>query len=88
MQIPQPHRQCCPHVQQRGGQLHGINLYEYLVDVLQRVAQHPASQVQDLTHASGSACSHPIRLNPTYINPRINATTSLNYRLFLCCEHD
>ena len=29
--------------------LHGIDPYTYLVDVLQRVSQHPASQVEDLT---------------------------------------
>ena len=29
--------------------LHGINPYHYLVDVLQRVAQHPAKDVMDLT---------------------------------------
>lgn len=29
--------------------LHGIDSYEYLVDVLQRVAQHPASQAAELT---------------------------------------
>ncbi|GIU52721.1 hypothetical protein TUM4438_46090 [Shewanella sairae] len=29
--------------------LQGINPYTYLVDVLQRVGQHPASQVEDLT---------------------------------------
>jgi hypothetical protein len=29
--------------------LHGINPYTYLVDVLQRVSQHPASKVADLT---------------------------------------
>ncbi|XOB90943.1 IS66 family transposase [Pseudomonadota bacterium 24LQ007] len=29
--------------------LHGINPYTYLVDVLQRISQHPASKVADLT---------------------------------------
>ena len=29
--------------------LHGINPYTYLVDVLQRVSLHPASQVEELT---------------------------------------
>jgi transposase len=29
--------------------LHGIDPYDYFVDVLQRVGQHPASQVQQLT---------------------------------------
>jgi len=28
--------------------MQGINPYHYLVDVLQRVALHPASQVEDL----------------------------------------
>lgn len=28
--------------------LHGINPYDYLVDVLQRVGQHPADRVQEL----------------------------------------
>lgn len=30
-------------------QLHAINAYDYLVDVLQRVDRHPASQVDQLT---------------------------------------
>ena len=29
--------------------LHGVNPYDYLVDVLQRVGQHPASKVHELT---------------------------------------
>ena len=29
--------------------LHAINPYDYFVDVLQRVGQHPASQVHQLT---------------------------------------
>ena len=29
--------------------LHGVNPYEYLVDVLQRVGDHPASRVEELT---------------------------------------
>ena len=29
--------------------LHGINPYTYLVDVLQRIAMHPNSQVEELT---------------------------------------
>jgi hypothetical protein len=29
--------------------LHGIRPYDYLVDVLQRVGQHPASRVDELT---------------------------------------
>jgi hypothetical protein len=29
--------------------LHGVDPYEYLVDVLQRVGQHPASRVEELT---------------------------------------
>ena len=29
--------------------LHGINPYTYLVDVLQRISQHPASRVIELT---------------------------------------
>ena len=29
--------------------LHGINPYTYLVDVLQRIAIHPDSEVEDLT---------------------------------------
>jgi hypothetical protein len=29
--------------------LHDLNPYTYLVDVLQRISQHPASQVADLT---------------------------------------
>lgn len=29
--------------------LHGVNAYEYLVDVLQRISTHPASRVEELT---------------------------------------
>ena len=29
--------------------LHGVDPYDYLVDVLQRVGQHPASRVHELT---------------------------------------
>lgn len=29
--------------------LHGVNPYDYLVDVLQRVGRHPASHVHELT---------------------------------------
>ena len=29
--------------------LHGINPYTYLVDVLQRIAIHPDSEIEDLT---------------------------------------
>jgi len=29
--------------------LHNINRYTYLVDVLQRVGEHPASKVEELT---------------------------------------
>ncbi|MBW4049793.1 MAG: transposase domain-containing protein, partial [Proteobacteria bacterium] len=29
--------------------LHGIDVYTYLVDVLQRVGEHPASRVAELT---------------------------------------
>jgi len=29
--------------------LHGVNFYDYLVDVLQRVSEHPASRVEELT---------------------------------------
>lgn len=30
-------------------QLHGINSYDYFVAVMQRVGQHPASHVQEVT---------------------------------------
>lgn len=36
--------------------LHGIDPYTYLVDVLQRVAQHPASRVDELTPRRWKAC--------------------------------
>jgi hypothetical protein len=29
--------------------LHGIDVYAYLVDVLQRIGQHPAARVAELT---------------------------------------
>jgi transposase len=31
--------------------LHGVDVYTYLVDVLQRVGQHPAARVAELTLA-------------------------------------
>jgi hypothetical protein len=31
------------------GPLHGIDPYDYLVDVLQRVGEHPAARVAELT---------------------------------------
>jgi transposase IS66-like protein len=33
----------------RVSKFHGINPHTYLVDVLQRISQHPASQVLELT---------------------------------------
>jgi len=43
--------------------LHGINPYDYLVDVLQRVSQHPASRVAELTPRLWklSFASNPLR---------------------------
>ena len=36
--------------------LHGINPHTYLVDVLQRISQHPASQVLQLTPRVWKEC--------------------------------
>lgn len=43
--------------------LHDINPYDYLVDVLQRVGQHPASRVQELTPRLWKQLfsAHPLR---------------------------
>jgi transposase len=43
--------------------LHDINPYDYLVDVLQRVGQHPASRVHELTPRQWktSFASNPLR---------------------------
>ncbi len=30
-------------------QLHGVDLYTYLIDVLQRASEHPAARVADMT---------------------------------------
>jgi len=42
--------------------LHGINPYTYLVDVLQRISQHPASKAQELTPRLWKAhfAEHPL----------------------------
>jgi hypothetical protein len=41
--------------------LHGIDVYTYLVDVLQRVGHHPASRVAELTPRQWSSASPPTR---------------------------
>jgi hypothetical protein len=43
--------------------LHEINPYDYLVDVLQRVSQHPASRVAELTPRRWKAlfAANPLR---------------------------
>lgn len=43
--------------------LHGINPYDYLVDVLQRVGRHPARDVAALTPRNWKACfaDNPLR---------------------------
>jgi hypothetical protein len=43
--------------------LHGVDPYTYLVDVLQRVAQHPASRVAELTPRLWKQifADHPLR---------------------------
>jgi transposase len=47
--------------------LHEINPYDYFVDVLQRVGQHPASQVQQLTQGCGSSTLPTTRCVPIFI---------------------
>jgi len=49
--------------------LHGLNPYTYLVDVLQRISQHPASDVVDLTPRLWKTrfADHPLR---SLIDPR------------------
>lgn len=37
--------------------LHGIDFYTYLVDVLQRVGEHPASRVAELTPRPPTHCA-------------------------------
>ena len=43
--------------------LHDVDPYDYLVDVLQRVGQHPASQVEQLTprHWKAMFAANPLR---------------------------
>ena len=43
--------------------LHGVDVYSYLVDVLQRVAQHPATRVEELTprHWKALFSQNPLR---------------------------
>jgi len=43
--------------------LHGIDVYTYLVDVLQRVGQHPAARVAELTPRHWKTCfaDRPLR---------------------------
>lgn len=43
--------------------LHGVDPYDYLVDVLQRVASHPATEVAQLTPRLWKQhfASHPLR---------------------------
>jgi len=50
--------------------LHDIDPYEYLVDVLQRVGQHPASRVDELTPRRWKAlfAANPLR-SPLYDQP-------------------
>ena len=51
--------------------LHGIDPYTYLVDVLQRVAQHPAARVAELTprlwneHFAGNPLRSDLELTAT-----------------------
>jgi len=49
--------------------LHEINPYDYLVDVLQRVSQHPASRVAELTPRLWKPlfAANPLRLPLTTI---------------------
>ena len=49
--------------------LHGLNPYTYLVDVLQRISRHPASDVADLTPRlwKTRCADHPLR---ALIDPR------------------
>ena len=54
--------------------LHDIDPYEYLVDVLQRVGQHPASRVAELTPRRWKElfADNPLRSNLHGIDSRRN----------------
>jgi transposase len=57
--------------------LHDIDPYDYLVDVLQRVGQHPASKVQELTPRRWKAlfANNPLRSDLHNIENRRNNAT-------------
>ena len=54
--------------------LHDINPYDYFVDVLQRVGQHPASRVHELTPRQWKTrfASNPLRSDLFNLSPRRN----------------
>ena len=60
--------------------LHDIDPYDYFVDVLQRVGQHPAKYINS-RHGCGSRCSPPILCAPIYTACAVNAITPAGYRL-------
>ena len=58
--------------------LHGIDPYDYLVDVLQRVGQHPASRVHELTPKLWKTlfADNPLR-SPLH-SPHVKTSTSIS----------
>jgi len=71
--------------------MHDINPYDYFVDVLQRISEHPASLVHQLSRAFGSRCLPIIRSGQICMpsiggvildgNDRLRSYTKMRY----CC---
>jgi len=61
--------------------LHSVDPYTYLIDVLQRIAEHPASRVTKHTPDCGSSTSPPNQCSPTCIDFQSETKTLAGYRL-------
>ena len=61
--------------------LHDIDPYDYLVDVLQRIGQHPASRVEELTPRRWKQLYAANPLRSRYTKSRLHSRTPRSYRL-------
>ena len=61
--------------------MHGIDPYTYRIDVLQRVGQHPASRVADLTPRQWKALFADSPMRSDLHGPASSARTPAAYRL-------